>query len=180
MEVVIEILQITIPGLIVFFTAYYMIKTFMQNEQRKQENEHKKRELELRSNILKETSPIKIQAYERLVLFLERINPESLLPRTQSSSMNCGQLHADLLVTIRAEFEHNLSQQIYVSSQTWGAIKQTKEHIIKIINTEASNIDPKRPASELSEAILRSIMQLEHNPVSITIEILKNEASNFI
>ncbi|MDA3882741.1 MAG: hypothetical protein PF481_05625 [Bacteroidales bacterium] len=173
MEVVIEILQITIPGLIVFFTAYYMIKTFMQNERKKQE-------LELRSNIIKETTPIKIQAYERLVLFLERINPESLLPRTQSPSMSSGQLHADLLATVRAEFEHNLSQQIYVSSQTWGAIKQTKEHIIKIINTEASNIDPKRPASELSEAILRSIMKFEHNPIIITIEILKNEASNFI
>ncbi|MFO7869199.1 MAG: hypothetical protein R6U95_07870 [Bacteroidales bacterium] len=173
MEFVLEILKITIPGVIVFFTAYFMIKTFLHNEQ-------KKKELELRAHVLQETTPIKIQAYERLVLFLERINPESMLPRTQTSSMTAGQLHHDLLATVRAEFEHNLSQQIYVSPQTWGAIKQTKEHVLKIINTEASQIDPKRPASELSEAMLRSMMKLEHNPISITIDILKNEASNFI
>lgn len=173
MDIVLDILKITIPGLIVFFTAYFLIKAFMQNEQ-------KKREMDIRAKTLGVTSPIKVQAYERLVLFLERINPESLLVRVQSPHMTVGQLHHDLLVTVRAEFEHNLSQQIYVSPQTWNAIKQTKEHVIKIINTQASALDSQKPASELCEAILRAMMSLEHNPIAITIDILKVEAGNFI
>lgn len=167
------IITFTIAGLIVFATAYFILKTFMRNEQ-------KKRETDIRAQTLQATSPIKIQAYERLVLFLERINPESLLVRVQSPHMNTAQLHSDLLTTIRAEFEHNLSQQIYVSAHTWNAIKQTKEHIIKIINSEASHIDSQRPASDLSQAILHTIMNLEENPITITIDILKIEAGNFI
>ena len=173
MDSFVTIIAFTLPGLIVFFTAYFMIRSFMQNEQ-------KKREMELRAKTLGVTSPIKIQAYERLVLFLERINPESLLVRVQAPHMNVAQLHSDLLTTVRAEFEHNLSQQIYVSAQTWNAIKQTKEHIIKIINSEASQIDSQRPASDLSQAILQTIMNLEHNPITLTIDILKIEAGNFI
>jgi len=173
MEILLEILKFTIPGVIVFLTAYFMIKSFMENEQ-------KKREMDIRSKTLGVTSPIKIQAYERLVLFLERINPESMLIRVQTPEMTAAHLHNDLLVTVRAEFEHNLSQQIYVSPQTWGAIKQTKETIIRIINTEAGMVESHAPAAALSERILRTIMSLDENPIDITINILKIEAGNFI
>ncbi len=173
MTFILEILKFTIPGVIVFLTAYFLIKAFMENEQ-------KKREMELKGKTLSVTSPIKIQAYERLVLFLERINPESLLIRVQTPEMQVHQLHNELLIMIRAEFEHNLSQQIYVSPQTWSAIKQTKEHVIKIINTAASEVNLAAPASELSENILRKMMSLEINPIYITIGILKQEAGDFI
>lgn len=173
METFLHILTFTIPGLIVFFTAYYSIKLFMENEQ-------KKREIDAKTNNQKISTPIKIQAFERLVLFLERINPESMLIRTQTNDMSAGQLHNDLLITVRAEFEHNLSQQIYISQSSWLAVKQSKEILIKIINEEASKLTNHAPATALSQGILIHIMSLKNNPIQIAIDTLKVEASNFI
>lgn len=173
METFLDILKFTIPGVIVFLTAYYSIKLFMKNEQQK-------RDYDFKNQGQKITTPIKVQAFERIVLFLERINPESLLVRTQANEMSAGQLHHDLLITVRAEFEHNLSQQIYLSSQSWMAVKQAKEILIKIINQEAAKLTVHAPASALSEAILVQIMQMKDNPIQIAIDILKLEASSFI
>ena len=173
METFLEIIKFTIPGVIVFLTAYYSIKLFMDNEQ-------KKREAEQKSGSLQITIPSKVQAYERLVLFLERINPESLLIRTQSIDMSAGQLHHDLLVTVRAEFEHNLSQQIYISTQSWLAVKRAKEVLIKIINEEAAKLSTNAPGTNLCEGILLQIINIQNNPIQVAIDTLKIEASTFI
>ncbi|MDR2964076.1 MAG: hypothetical protein LBU90_10660 [Bacteroidales bacterium] len=172
MYTIIEILKLTIPGVIVFFTAFYLIKMFLKNESEKRKDD-------LRAQNQKITTPIKVQAYERLVLFLERINPESLLLRTQTPHMQAGQLHSDLLATIRAEFEHNLSQQIYVSPACWLAVKRAKETLITIINEEAAGIAATAPAHTLSAAIL-SRMITQKNPIPIAIDALKIEAQGFI
>lgn len=173
METLLHIIAYTIPGIIVFITAFYSIKLFMKNDQ-------DKRNAEIREKTVSVSIPIKLQAYERLVLFLERVNPESLLIRTQSAEMSAGQLHHDILVTIRAEFEHNLSQQIYISSQSWLAVKRAKEVLIKIINEEAAKIAVNAPASALSEGILIRIIQMKDNPIQIAIDTLKSEVSTFL
>lgn len=172
MQTILEILKLTIPGLIVFFTAFYLIKMFMKNESEKRSDE-------LRAHNQKITTPIKVQAYERLVLFLERINPESLLMRTQVPHMQAGQLHNDLLVSVRAEFEHNLSQQIYVSPASWLAVKRAKETLITMINEEAAKIAETAPAQTLSAAILTRMIT-QKNPIPIAIDALKIEAQSFI
>jgi len=173
METLRIILLIVIPSALVFATAYFSIKQFFTNEQ-------KKRESELFSNNQKITIPIKLQAYERLVLFLERINPQSLLVRIQNPHATAGQLHNDLLIAVRAEFEHNLSQQMYVSPASWLAVKRAKEVLIKIINEEASKIAVNAPASALSEAILMRIVALTDNPIQVAIDTLKVEVTRFL
>ncbi len=112
MNTFLDVLKYTIPSLIVFATAYFILKTFIESEE-------KKRTLEIRTKNQKLITPIRLQAYERLTLFLERISPNSVILRVQKPNMTASQLQREMLNIIRTEFEHNLSQQIYISKQAW-------------------------------------------------------------
>lgn len=144
------------------------------------ENENKKREAEHRIENAKITIPLRIQAYERLVLLLERIKPESMLLRVTTPQMTAGLLHQELLITVRAEFEHNLSQQIYVSQESWTAVKLAKDNLVRLINEEASKVAAGAPATALSEAILTTYVNQPNNPIQNALSILKKDAENFM
>ena len=172
METFLEILKYTLPSLIVFGTAYLIIKSFIDNDQ-------KKRKIEIRLANQKTITPIKLQAYERLTLFLERISPESMIVRVQDPKMTSGFLHQALLKTIRAEYEHNLSQQIYVSTNAWAVVKTAKENVVKLVNNSADRVDPKSPSFELSKVILETMMSNNIMPTNTAIDFLKKEVSNY-
>ena len=144
------------------------------------ENENKKRESEQKIENAKITIPLRIQAYERLVLLLERIKPESMLLRVMTPQMTAGLLHQELLITVRAEFEHNLSQQIYVSQESWNAVKLAKYSLVRLINEEAAKIAAGAPATNLSEAILTQTITQQINPIQNALSILKKDAENFM
>lgn len=167
-----EILKYTIPALVVFATTYFIVTKFIENDQ-------EKRQIEICSNSQKLIVPIRLQAYERLALFLERISPDSLIMRSQEAGMNCMELQKELLTTIRAEFEHNLSQQIYISKDAWKIIKNTKESIVKLVSTASANVKPESPAIELSKLILNTIANIEHSPIDKALEMLKKEIQQF-
>ncbi len=118
-------------------------------------------------------TPIKLQAYERIVLFLERISLESLLLRVSTPDMSASQLHSALLSTIRSEFEHNLSQQIYMSQQAWEVVRNARSNMIKIINSEAEKMPANSPGMALSKQLLEKIMELEKEPTHVAIEFIK-------
>lgn len=173
MEAFFELLKYTIPGLIVFATAYFMMKSYNDNEQ-------KKRQIESRTNNQKLITPIRLQAFERLSMFLERINPESLLLRVQEPSMTVENLQSALLLTVRAEYEHNISQQIYVSGKTWAAVKGAKDNTIRLINQTAGGLQPQAPSAELAKRILQTVMSIDKSPSQIGLELLKLEAGHFM
>jgi len=108
MELFLQILAYSIPALVVFVVVFFMLRKFTSEEDAR-------RRYLLAKECQKTTIPVQLSAYERLVLFLERISPDSLLVRLQDSRLTALQYHASLLVDIRAEFEHNVAQQIYVS-----------------------------------------------------------------
>ena len=166
-----EILKYILPSLVVFVTAYLLILKFINSDQQK-------RKLEIVLNNQKIITPIKLQAYERLILFLERISAESLIIRTQQQGMTSKQLHIALLSTIRAEFEHNISQQLYITQQAWELVKASKENSIKLINDCAVNTNPKSSSIELSRIILEKVMEKTKSPTSIAIDFLKREMNN--
>ncbi len=172
METFLEILKYTLPSLIVFGTAYLIIKSFIDNDQ-------KKRMIEMRLSNQKTITPIKLQAYERLTLFLERISPESMIVRVQDPKMTSGFLHQALLKVIRAEYEHNLSQQIYVSTNAWAVVKTAKENVVKLVNNSADRVDKKSPSFELSKVILETMMSNNIMPTNTAIDFLKKEVSNY-
>ena len=168
METLFEVLKYTLPSLIVFGTSYLIIRSFLETDQ-------KKRKMELRMANLKTITPIKLQAYERLTLFLERISPESIIMRVMDHKMTSGQLQSALLKVIRAEYEHNLSQQIYISAQAWAVIKTSKEQTVKLINSSMDKVDRDSPAINLSKTILENTVALSASPTQPAIDFLKGE-----
>ncbi|MDD2635637.1 MAG: hypothetical protein PHW82_09090 [Bacteroidales bacterium] len=165
---VLEILKITIPGLIVFFTAYFVLKQVL-----KKENDMRKAEIVLQNK--KIITPIRLQAYERIILFLERISPNSVITRLQTPNMTVQQLHKEMLVLIRSEFEHNLSQQLYLSIDAWEMVRNSKEKTIQLINLCLKDIDPNANALKLSQSIFEKLIEIETSPTQEAIKFIKKE-----
>jgi hypothetical protein len=177
MEAFLEILKIVLPAVMVFVATYIVMKTMLENDQ-------KKREHELRKNKESQTAttlPLKIQAYERLVIYLERINPNTLVVRTNKNGMSAHQLQLELIRTIKTEYEHNLSQQIYVSSGSWELVKTAREELIKLINISATKVHQDAPSNELAMMILNIAANLERKlPNEVALEFIKQEASKIL
>lgn len=163
-----EILKIVLPALLVFLAGYLALARLLREEA-----DRRKSERILTNQRI--STPIRLQAYERLVLFLERISPESLIVRVNQPSMNAQRLQTSLLSTIRAEWEHNLSQQLYVSNEAWELTKNAKGNVIKLINICAEKVDPEAPSIVFSQKILELMVELEQHPTSLAVEQLKKE-----
>ncbi len=163
-----EILKITIPGLIVFFTAYFTIKAVLQKD-----IDNRKVDVVLQNQKL--ITPIRLQAYERVILFLERISPNSVIVRLQTPNMTVQQLHKEILIIIRSEFEHNLSQQLYLSIDAWEMVRNSKEKTIQLVNSCLEDISPNDNAMKLSQAILEKLIEIKTPPSQEAINFLKKE-----
>jgi len=166
---ILEILKYTIPAVVVLVTAYLILKTFLQAE-------HEKRQLEVRVENYQASLPIRLQAYERLTLFLERISPNNLIHRVNKPGMNARDLQLALISNIRMEYEHNLAQQIYVSGNTWMMIVQVKEEIVSIINRCAVELPEAAQGKELSRRILEYFINNEQAmPTQKALDTIKIE-----
>lgn len=171
METFLDILKYILPSIIVFLTVYFILK--------------KQLDMQLKTQVLKGRQdnqssiiPIRLQAYERMVLLLERISPQNLVMKG-NNNITSGQLHQDILTTIRAEFEHNITQQVYISKSAWEAVKRAKEETIKIINIAASKVNDSSKGLELSKIVLELSMKIEKMPTQLAIDFLKEEARLF-
>jgi hypothetical protein len=173
MEYLMDIIKITIPALLVFLTAWILLRNMIRNDQEK-----RRQEVILQSSRI--VTPIKLQAYERIILFLERISMESLLVRVSTADITASQLQTALLTTIRSEFEHNLSQQIYMSPQAWEVVKNARSNTVKIINSESEKIKGDAPGIEFSKLLLTRVMEIEKEPTRVAIDYLKGEIGRMI
>lgn len=169
MQEILELLKYTVPSLVVFLTAFFLIKVYLDSEQ-------KKILLEIKKSNQNSILPLRLQAYERMVLLMERLSPNSLIMRVKRSGMTAADLQVALHAEVRTEFDHNLSQQLYISNEAWKLVKNTKEEIIKLINLSYSKIRAEDSALELSKAIFDRFMALEQSPTQKVIEYLKEEA----
>jgi hypothetical protein len=124
--------------------------------------------------------PLQLQAYERLVLLVERINPQSLINRLYIQEMTVVDMQIALVQTIKAEFDHNISQQIYVSPAAWETVKTLKEQTITLINQIASQLPADAPAKELNIPILEAFMQAGESPSELASQILNAEAKKIM
>jgi hypothetical protein len=120
--------------------------------------------------------PLQLQAYERLVLLIERINLQNLIGRVFQPGMSATDMQMGLVHTVRAEFDHNVSQQIYVTATAWEAVKTLKEQTITLINQAASQLPPESTAMDLNKRLLEVFMQAESSPAEMTAQIVNAEA----
>jgi len=168
MQELYEILKYTLPSIIVFFAVFFVLKKFLDNEYRKSV-------FDLRKSNLRQITPIRLQAYERSTLFLERIGMENLITRVSKPGMMAEQLHLTIITSIRSEYEHNLSQQIYMSSDAWEAVKIAREETLKIVHTARASTKPKGSAIELTTNIFAELEGIDIPPNQKAIAILKKE-----
>jgi len=173
MELALDLAKIVLPALLVFLTAFFILKSYLENEQ-------KKKMLDAKFEQKRISLPIRLQAYERLAMFLERINPESIVLRLNQPDMTARALQSMLLQTIRMEFEHNLSQQVYVSNQSWDMVKNAKEDIIRIINTAGSTMDASATAIDLSTTIFEESLKEKEGLLQKALVFLKNEGRQYL
>jgi len=150
---VFELLKLLLPSLLVFLAGYLAIERLLRAESNR-------RKAEIAVDRQKISTPIRLQAYERLVLYLERISPESLLIRVNQPNLTAKKLQSNLLTNIRTEWEHNLSQQLYISNKAWSIVKNAKENVIKLINTCSDKIEGDKPSILLSKIILERLVEL--------------------
>jgi len=170
MQEVLEILKILIPAGAVFAATFFIVRSFLNNE-------NKKRDYDLRKSQLGMTTPIRLQAYERIIIFLERIEPTNLVLRITKAGMNAAQLHGDLLKTIKTEYEHNISQQIYISANAWQLVKTAKEETLKLINISVTKLPENAKGQDLAQIVLQIAAGVEKTPTQIATEFLKREVA---
>ncbi|HEA29996.1 MAG TPA: hypothetical protein ENH91_08395 [Leeuwenhoekiella sp.] len=170
-DLIIQLLIAVGPALIVGVLAYYFFNGFVKNEDGR-------RRFLLQKDNRADTLPVRLQAYERLTLFLERMKPSQLLVRVKPNSDDKFNYEQQLLLIIEQEFEHNLSQQIYMSDELWNIIKSAKNGTIQLIRQQA-NDDAITSADELREAILTDLME-KTPPSVVALEYLKKEIKEII
>jgi hypothetical protein len=166
---ILDILKYTIPALIVFLTAYFLLTRYMQKDATV-------RAMEIKMQRDKEITVLRLQAYERLALFLERINPASIIGRVRTADMIASELQYAVVKSIREEFEHNLSQQVYISSSCWNLIVASKDEIIKTVNLIGTQLPPDASSGQLINAIFTGIARANAPlPTEQALEFLKSE-----
>ena len=142
-----ELLKYTIPSLVLFLTIFFVMRSYLKNNLSLQA-------MKLQASHKKETLPLRIQAYERLMLFCERINLEQLVYRMREPDMMVKELQSVLMIAVQQEFEHNLSQQIYASSNLWKIIDLSKNEVLNTIVSTANNFGPDEDALAYSNALI--------------------------
>jgi len=184
MSELLEFFKIIIPTIVVLLVVYVMLRAFTKQNSKQLDymrNEQQLIKLRLdtegKSNTEKISLPLKFQAYERMSMFLERINPPNLLTRVMKPKISVGMLHSSLLATIRDEYEHNMSQQLYISDTAWEMVKAAKEDVVRLINSSASKFKSDAEASKFAQSIITDGFN-NNNPIDKALRILKEDIRN--
>jgi hypothetical protein len=164
-----ESIAYVLPAVVTGIIAYYFFKSYLIDQQ-------SLRKFQLLNDQKKESLSIKLQAYERMLLFCERIHPAKMMIRIQPISDKPIEYVSLLILTIEQEFEHNLVQQLYVSTDAWKAVTNAK---ILVINKLQQILTQVSSVSEVQETIFKEFSNIS-TPTEIAIEILKNEVNKFI
>lgn len=182
MELLIELLKLLLPAGLVLYGMYLTVKSFVNKEISALQEQVKlkqtdaliaQKEVELKNR--EQTLPIRLQAYERMCLFLERISPAQLIPRLNNPEFSVGLFQQILIQEIRNEFAHNLSQQIYISNEAWLYITKAMEETILFVNNSTVELNEEASAVELSVRILNNAREFNINPTEDALRVLKAE-----
>lgn len=165
---IIELLGYTLPSLITGGVAYYLFQSYFNDQQNT-------RKWLLQKDAKKDALPLRLQAYERMTLFLERISLNKLLVRISPISQNKNDYENYVIAQIEQEFEHNLTQQIYISDECWIVISTAKNATIQTIR-KANMSEKITSANKLREVILSDSME-NQSPISLALTFIKSEVS---
>ncbi|WP_028522397.1 DUF7935 family protein [Runella limosa] len=168
MEIVTDLLKIILPSSLVLYAMYLTVTAFLKKQLTEKEVELQRKNVEI-------ALPIRLQAYERMCLFLERITPNNLLIRTNGVATQAIEFQQILLHEVREEFNHNLSQQVYMSHDAWEHVRSAQQEVITLINQAAAEVKPDAAPIDLSKKIFEKIVQENRNPTALALKFVKDE-----
>jgi len=163
-----DIVKYTVSGLGVVWIAFYLIKPYLDKSERIQL-------LEFKKSVANHTLPLRLQAYERIVLFMERINPQNMLVRLNAASHSAAELHSIIIAEVRSEYQHNITQQIYVTSRAWGVTKRVKDDTLNIVTNALKSLPENATGLDLGKVILVQLSQMENDPYELGAELLRKD-----
>lgn len=164
MEYFIDLLKIILPAGLAIYGMYIITVSFLKRE-------WEKRILELRTKNAESLMPARLQAAERLCLLLERISPNNLVRRVNQGGLSAAELHANLIGEVREEFNHNLSQQVYFTDETWESVRNAVEQVITLTNRAYKDLNSEAQGIELAKRIFQLALESDKD---ITGEARKN------
>ena len=162
----IEILAYTLPSVVTGGVAYYLFNSYFKDQQNT-------RRWLLQKDAQKDALPLRLQAYERMALYLERINPTKLLIRIVPLSNDKNDYENLIIAQIEQEFEHNMTQQIYMSDECWTIIVTAKNATIQMIR-KANMSERVDNADKLREVLLNDLME-KQSPSNAALAYIKSE-----
>lgn len=124
--------------------------------------------------------PTRLEAYQRAILLMERIHPNSLVMRLHNPGLPAKALQMEFIKSIREEYDHNVAQQLFISPEGWLMIKNSKEDIIKLINAAGEQMSTTSTGLDLSSKIFEMLTQLKQLPSEVTVEFLKKEFQSLL
>jgi len=173
LSVILEIIKVCVPALIVFATVYYLQKQYLDGQLRQQS-------MQIRKSQQKETLPVRLQAYERIALYCERISIPSLILRVRQEGMTASALHLSLLISIQKEFEHNITQQVYVSENLWKIVQFARDDTMSVINLVYDQFQSGDSALDYSRGLLQAASQRDIQPLDKALEAIRKETAVLI
>jgi hypothetical protein len=168
MEILPDLLKLIVPGGLVLWGMYLTTKLLLEREADRHRHDVQARYTET-------VVPVRLQAFERIVLFLERISPNNLLLRLGNTELTARELQQRLLQEIRDEYNHNLSQQVYMTQATWDQVQGAMTAVVTIINQAGGEVQPDAPAIELAKQIFERVIREEQQPTATAIRTAKAE-----
>jgi hypothetical protein len=168
MDALLQIALIIFPAGGVLLTTIFFLR-------RETSKEFRSAQIELKKQRQEYFLPSRVEAYQRAVLLMERIHPNSLVMRLHNPGLPARALQADFLKAIREEYDHNVAQQLFVSPQGWQMVKNSKEETIKIINIAGNQMTATSTGMDLSAKIFEIVAEIGELPSEITVNYLKGE-----
>jgi hypothetical protein len=168
MDAIVDLAKVLLPAGLFLYGMYMLVRSFINRD-------IDTRKLEVRSRAIETILPNRLQAYERMCLFLERISPQNMLLRLNQPGISAHEFHRILLDEIRSEYNHNVSQQIYMSEGVWNMIKNSKEDLVIMINEASSQLAPEATSLDLAKKIFELVMNKQVDPMGHAMSELKRE-----
>jgi hypothetical protein len=168
MDYILDLLKIILPAGIVLYGMYLVVVSFLSKER-------EKLLVDLKTQNTQVVLPIRLQAAERLCLLLERITPNNLVRRYNPTQFSAAELHPMLLTEVREEFNHNLSQQVYCSEETWEAVRRAVEDVITLLNLSRQSLGADATGMELAKAIFAQSLDQKNDAITFALRKIKSE-----
>lgn len=171
-DILFQIALIVLPASAVLMTTIFFLR-------KNAEKEDKQNMRQLQSELKKQRQefflPNRVEAYQRAVLLMERIHPNSLIMRTINPGLPSSVYQTELLKAIREEYDHNVAQQLFITVGLWEMVKNSKEETIKIINIAGKQMQPTSMSTDLAAKIFELVAEIGELPSEITVKALKED-----